>query len=159
MNDIQILNIVMSIEKHEGFSSKPYIDPLVKNKIPKKHLKIIEKYWDNLNITIGHGRCLQTNPLTKLDSEYLITFEVETIFSDLIKELLFFNDLPIYVQNVLIEMAYQLGMNGLFKFKKTLEHIENQDFKSASIEMLNSKWAKQTPKRAKTLSNLMRGGN
>jgi hypothetical protein len=37
-------------------------------------------------------------------------------------------------------------------------YIKYRDFKNASIEMLDSKWAKQTPNRAEKLSNLMKGG-
>ena len=51
-------------------------------------------------------------------------------------------------------MYYQLG-NGLFKFVKTLHYIEYGKYRSAAIEMLDSLWAKQTPNRAKELSEEM----
>jgi len=152
-------NLVLSIKENEGFEPKPYIDPLVKKNIPKDELEIIEKHWNNLNITIGNGRCLQTNPLTEKENDYLLKQEILKINKDLFVNIKFYANLPDYVRNVLIEMAYQLGVNGLLKFKQTLEHINNKDFENASIEMLNSKWARQTPNRAKELSNLMKGGN
>jgi len=151
--------LVLSIKQNEGFKSKPYIDPLAKKEIPKDELAIIEKYWDKLNITIGNGRCLQTNPLTVKENDYLMKQDILKNNKELFENIKFYANLPDHVRNVLIEMAYQLGVNGLLKFKKTLEHINNKDFEKASMEMLNSKWAKQTPNRAKTLSNLMKGGN
>lgn len=49
---------------------------------------------------------------------------------------------------VLVSMAYQMGAEGLSKFNTTLGKIANKDFTGASKSMLDSLWAKQTPKRA-----------
>ena len=42
------------------------------------------------------------------------------------------------------------------KFKKTLLYLENKEFRMASNEMLDSRWARQTPNRAKKLSNVIK---
>jgi len=57
---------------------------------------------------------------------------------------------------ILIEMVYQLGVYGVSKFKKMLIALDSKDYQTASIEMLDSKWAKQTPNRAEDLSSRMR---
>lgn len=59
---------------------------------------------------------------------------------------------------VLLNMAYQMGVDGLFGFVNTLKMIESGDYDSAATGMLNSLWAKQTPDRAKRLSKQMRTG-
>tara|TARA_E500000081_G_scaffold62922_1_gene65253 strand:- start:3083 stop:3559 length:477 start_codon:yes stop_codon:yes gene_type:complete len=46
------------------------------------------------------------------------------------------------------EMVYQIGTTGTSKFVKTLQAIKDEDFAQAAIEMLDSNWAKQTPRRA-----------
>ena len=46
------------------------------------------------------------------------------------------------------EMVYQIGAKGTSKFTNTLQAIKDKDYAQAAIEMLDSKWAKQTPKRA-----------
>lgn len=61
--------------------------------------------------------------------------------------------------DILESMAYQLGVVGLSKFNKTLIFISNADFISASSEMLNSAWAKQTPSRARRHADVMRTGS
>jgi len=48
-----------------------------------------------------------------------------------------------------------MGSEGVSKFKNTLKLINNKDYAGASKEMLDSKWAQQTPDRAVKLSNLM----
>jgi len=64
--------------------------------------------------------------------------------------------MPETVKMVLIDMAFNLGVNGLLKFKKTLEFIKNGKFINASNEMLNSAWKFQVGQRAYDLSNQLR---
>ena len=66
-----------------------------------------------------------------------------------------FTGLPSEIQGVLIEMVFNLGKFGLAKFKKFLDYINKKNWKKASIEMLNSDWAKQVGRRSKTLSNII----
>jgi len=66
--------------------------------------------------------------------------------------------LPIHHQAkcVIIEMVFQLGIGGVSKFKKMWKALKQNDYQIASEEMLDSKWAKQTPKRAEELSIVMK---
>ena len=53
-----------------------------------------------------------------------------------------------------MNMNYQLGVTAFSKFKKTIYLLANKDYKGASVEMLDSKWARDdTPRRAKELSD------
>ncbi|ELY2669069.1 glycoside hydrolase family protein [Cronobacter sakazakii] len=61
-------------------------------------------------------------------------------------------------EDVLYSMAYQMGIAGLAGFKNTLAMIANGDFNGAASGMLNSKWAKQTPNRARRHADVMRTG-
>ena len=55
-----------------------------------------------------------------------------------------------------VNMAFQLGLPRLLKFKNFQYHLNKCDYESASLEMLDSLWAKQTPNRAKELAETMR---
>lgn len=59
---------------------------------------------------------------------------------------------------VLVSMAYQLGLTGLSKFKMALGCMDAGDFNSASLHMLDSRWAKQTPNRAARHAEQMQTG-
>ena len=59
---------------------------------------------------------------------------------------------------ILISMAYQMGADGLAKFANTLKAIAEQRWSDASAGMLSSKWAKQTPNRAKRHAQQMLTG-
>ena len=59
-------------------------------------------------------------------------------------------------KSVVVNMCYQLGLRGFSKFKKTIYLLETEQYDEASVEMLDSLWAKQTPNRAKELSEQIR---
>ena len=61
------------------------------------------------------------------------------------------DNLPQEMQHVLVNMCFQLGQGGLSNFKNFKAAIETEDWKSAATEMLDSRWAKQTPARAQRL--------
>lgn len=60
--------------------------------------------------------------------------------------------------DILYSMAFQMGINGLAGFKNTLVMISNGNFTGGSSGMLQSLWAKQTPKRAQRHAEVMRTG-
>ena len=55
-------------------------------------------------------------------------------------------------------MAFQLGVQGLLKFAKTLDYVRRGEYKKAAEEMKKSTWADQTWDRAKRLSKVMETG-
>lgn len=61
--------------------------------------------------------------------------------------------------DVLISMAYQMGVNGLAAFKNTLAMVAAKNFDGAAAGMMNSLWARQTPNRAKRHAEVMRSGS
>ena len=65
-------------------------------------------------------------------------------------------DLDDKAREVIIEMVFQLGVGGVGKFKKMWEALRNKDYGEASFQMMDSRWAKQTPNRAESLSKVMR---
>lgn len=60
--------------------------------------------------------------------------------------------------DVLTEMAFQMGGDGLAKFTNTLQAVREHRWDDAAGGMLGSLWAKQTPARAKALAEVMRTG-
>ena len=50
-------------------------------------------------------------------------------------------------KELLIEMLFQLGPNNVSKFKRMLCHLNQKNKYMTCLEMMNSLWFKQTPKR------------
>lgn len=59
---------------------------------------------------------------------------------------------------VLLNMAHQMGLDGLAAFVNTLAAVSRGEYSLAADSMLASKWAKQTPVRAKREAEIMRTG-
>ena len=66
-----------------------------------------------------------------------------------------FENIDNIAKSVVVNMCYQLGLRGFSQFKKTIYYLETEQYEEASMEMLDSLWAKQTPNRANELSELM----
>ena len=63
-----------------------------------------------------------------------------------------FKDVDDKAKSVVINMCYQMGLSGFSKFKKTIYYLETEQYQEAATECLDSLWAKQTPNRAKAVS-------
>lgn len=61
-------------------------------------------------------------------------------------------------QAVLYDMAFNLGVDGLLKFRNTLGLVQAGRYKEAAAAMLQSKWATQVKTRAVRLSRMMDTG-
>jgi lysozyme len=118
---MDLLKIKESIKKHEGLKLKPYLCP-------------------NKKLTIGYGRNLQDNGITVLEAEKLLETDLLNLKLELEDSINFFHKLDHIRQNVLIEMAYNMGVPKLLNFKNTLEYMRKGDFINASTEMLDSAW-------------------
>jgi lysozyme len=64
-----------------------------------------------------------------------------------------FDSLPEEVQQVIVNMTFNMGRPRLSNFKKFISYINESKWEEASKEMLNSAWAKQVGKRAQRLSD------
>lgn len=102
--------------------------------------------------TIGYGTKL---PLTKEEATLLLEYRLGKLKSEL-NSSLYALEAPNEVWDILYNMAYQLGVPGLLKFEKFFKALHSKNYNKASIEMLDSRWAKQTPNRAKRLSDRMK---
>ena len=105
--------------------------------------------------TIGFGFAIKDLHLDEDIATMILERKVADLKLRVQQKFSFIDDLPEDIQDVMIEMVFQLGLTGFSRFKRTIKYLEDKDFKSASVEMLDSKWAKQTPNRAKKLSNIV----
>lgn len=114
-------------------------------------------YNDHLGYaTIGIGRMIDSRKgggISQEEADYLLANDVKRVKAELSKSIPWIEGLDEVRQSALINMAFQLGTAGLLKFKNSLSLIERGKYAEASAEMLNSTWAKQTPNRAKRISD------
>jgi len=132
------VNLVDSIKKHEGLSLTVYQCTTGAN-------------------TIGYGRNLDTNGITKQEAELLLMNDIKNATKQA-KTLDFYQGLTAARQEVIIELVYNLGLKGFKTFTRAIKAIERADYEVAGNELLDSKWCRQVGLRALTLSNTMKNG-
>lgn len=111
--------------------------------------------------TIGVGHNIEARGLTIGDELIDLLFHEDV--ADALKDATVFckqfNELSPHRQAVLVNMAFQLGLGGLMKFVRFRAALASGDYPLATVEMLNSKWAREdTPARAMELAEIMRRG-
>ena len=106
--------------------------------------------------TIGVGFAIKDLELSEDVCDLILQEKLEVLEERFEDKFDWFKTSPIEVRNVMLNMAYQLGFRGFCKFKKTIGYFKEADWEDASKEMLDSRWAKQTPNRAKELSEIIK---
>ena len=132
------LSLKLRIKKNEGFSRPPYKDQLD-------------------NYTIGYGHLIIRKEITLFKKKLAKSFfqnlfenDFKTAVEDYKKH---FNKFS-FSQNIkelIIEMIFQMGIQNVLTFKKTLRYIKKNNKFLASLEMIDSAWYKQTPLRVESL--------
>lgn len=119
-------------------------------------------YQDHLGYwTIGVGRLIDARKGGGLRSDeiaYLLNNDIDDRIDALTRALPWFQNLDDARKGVLLNMAFQLGTEGLLNFETTLALIRDGKYENAAHAMLQSRWATQTPKRAKRMADQMRTG-
>ena len=123
------MSLIESIKENEGFMGMPYKDSLGK-------------------LTIGYGTLL---PINEEEGELLLKYRLDKAIRQLQFKKPYVKELPEPIQEVLYEMAYQLGVSKLLNFRRMWKAIENRNWNEMIKEMRDSKWYKQTPNRVEKL--------
>tara|TARA_R100001198_G_C5175831_1_gene174621 strand:- start:123 stop:527 length:405 start_codon:yes stop_codon:yes gene_type:complete len=131
------MSLLENIKESEGFRSRVY--------------KCTEGYD-----TIGYGFAVKDLVMDKDIADMILERKVAELRLRVEQKFPFIDSMPEAVQDVMIEMCFQLGVSGFSKFKKTIQYLMTKQFEEAAVEMLDSKWYKQTPNRAKKLSDIVK---
>ena len=130
------MELLKEIKRHEGFEPRVY------------------KCTEGVD-TIGYGFAIKDLHLDEDIAELILMRKIQKLLERIIVAFSWFENSPKEVKFVVTNMCYQLGLRGFSKFKQTIYYLETEQYEEASLEMLDSRWAKQTPNRAKELSELI----
>lgn len=106
-------------------------------------------------LTIGVGRNLDDSGITEAEAMGLLDNDIERCWIQVSGALPWVTTAPEPIQEVLVNMCFNLGLGGLLKFKKTLALLEAGEYALAEMEMLNSAWARQVGARANRLGAIV----
>ena len=126
--------VIKRLKTEEAFRGNPYQDTLD-------------------NETIGYGTKL---PITQAEGAYLLRERLTATSDALLRAWAPFKTLPGHVQEALLDMAYQVGVEGLLGFHDMLTALERGDYQAAKAAALSSHWAIETPHRAQRVADLLK---
>lgn len=114
-------------------------------------------YKDSLGFfTVGIGRLVDARKpgagLRNVEMDFMLQNDLDDRIDALTRALPWFQDLDDARRGALLNMAFQLGTEGLLKFERTLGLIREGKYDLAAHAMRQSKWAKQTPARAERMA-------
>ncbi len=139
---INFLKLKSRIRLHEGFSNKIYLDQLGHK-------------------TIGYGHLIKKTDKFIINKKYSKNFLNHFFEKDFerakkaLENVHEIKKLSNKTHGVLIEMVFQLGIVNFIKFKRFNHFIKKNQLYMASLEMLDSKWHKQTPERVEKLIKIL----
>lgn len=124
MNDI-----IEDLKVDEGFRSKPYLCTAGAN-------------------TVGYGRNLDALGILEEEAEHMLRNDVARVEHELDKAYPWWIKCPGSVRRAMTNMVFNLGINRFSTFKRMIGCLQAGDYKGASLNALDSKWADQVGDRA-----------
>lgn len=115
-------------------------------------------YW-----TIARGRCIDK----RINKRALSVDEMEYLWDNDKKACrLLLSTYPWYMnqdqvrKDVLVELCFNLGLDGLLGFRNMIKAVFVKDYKTAAAELLDSKWAREDvqPKRVSDVHDRLLNG-
>jgi lysozyme len=136
-------DLIAELKFDEGFRPKPYL-------------------CTSGVLTIGYGHTgTDVKPgvcWTREKAEAVLVADIEDHNAQLVKALPWVTELDPVRLRVLQNMAFNLGIPRLLKFRNTLAAVDRGEWDKAASGMMNSLWATQTGQRAVRLAHMMRHG-
>ncbi len=142
--------VINFIASHEGFRGDVYLDTLGYPTIGYGQ-KLCDLQYNEL------PECYKSFPeMPKTIAREWLTHHVNDDYEWAQGKFPWFVALTPTRTTVVLSMIYQLGRQGFIGFTNTIIALQKRDYETAAEEMLDSKWAKQTPNRAAESAYMMK---
>lgn len=132
--------VITQLKADEGWSALPYRDS--------------EGY-----LTIGYGFLIDHDRasagMPREVGDYWLRLNVRRLVAELPSRLPKWHRYPACVQTALLNMSYQMGISGVLGFRNMISALDDGEYIEASRHALDSKWARQTPNRAKRVAAMI----
>ena len=153
-------DLVNKLITHEGLRLQVYKDTLgidtigIGRNLEDRGITDEELAWmdiPNMDIIYEYG-------ISEADAMYLAENDVQIVEEELLRAHPCVDRLDSVRQLILVDMAFNMGVPRLNKFKKKWAAIHENNFEEAAKEMLDSRWANQVKSRATKLAHAMHTG-
>lgn len=131
------------------------LDRVRKRLIDEEGLKLKLYHCTAGKLTIGVGRNVEDRGITHDTAMQMLDEDIDICVGELEKNLSWFEDAPDKIQEVLIDLCFNMGINRLMGFVKTLHKLKTGAYKEAAVELLDSRYAASVPNRAKRNADII----
>ena len=136
--------LIQQVKRDEGLRLKAYWDP-------------IGKVW-----TVGYGHTgpdvTEGTVWTLAQAEAALAEDLNTAADEVDRAFPWAESMGVVRWSVLVNMAFNMGLDGLEEFHMMLAAAQRGDWVEAAAQMLESLWATQVGDRATQLAQQMRTG-
>ena len=110
--------------------------------------------------TIGVGRNISKSGMGLSDDEvdYLLENDIVRVIKELSSEYPWFRGLDDVRKDAMIDISFNLGATRLRGFRRALAAMDAADYKTASLEFLDSKWSRDVKGRSTELAYMIEMG-
>lgn len=108
--------------------------------------------------TIGYGRALDTQGISRSEANLLRENNMSQALDDALGNFPWFEKIGLVRQGVVLEMIFNLGLDGMQGFVKMIAALARADYATAAKEMRDSRWAGQVGDRDELLARRMETG-
>jgi|SRR5581483_948490 len=131
------VNVYDLVKKHEGCRLKLYMDTTG-------------------HATIGYGRNLGSGGISFDEAELMLKNDINRVSREL-GEYSWYRNAPLYVQSVLVDIVFNVGMRSFLSFHDTIAAITDGDYPRAASCLAASLWHRQVKDRAEEDEAILRG--
>ena len=139
------LELINELKREEGFRDRVYQCSIGVDTIGYGfNVKYLSK--DELDLNGGF-----IEPMNEEVATQILDSKVNKLIKSVDEVYSWIDNLPEAVKIGIYDMIYQLGIKGFGSFVNTQKYLKLLDYNKAIENIKNSKWAKQTPRRANNL--------
>lgn len=109
-------------------------------------------------LTVGVGRNISDRAFSDDEIDLMLSNDIAIVEKELDRKLPWWRQMNDARQNVLANMAFNMGVPTLESFVNTLKAMQEARYADAAAGMLKSRWAAQVGNRAVRLATVMRTG-
>ena len=107
-------------------------------------------------LTLGVGRNIEDRGISDITAIQMLEEDIALCVNELERNISWWSEVPDGLQEVLIDLCFNMGISKLMLFTKTLQYLGSGEMVKAADELLNSRYATMVPNRAKRNADIIR---
>lgn len=132
------------------------LDKVKKRLIQEESMQLFPYKCSANKLTLGVGRNIEDRGISDVTAMQMLEEDIDLCVEELARNVTWWEEAPDGIQEVLIDLCFNMGISRLMLFTKTLGYMGSGEMKKAADELLNSRYATMVPNRAKRNADIIR---